>query len=482
MPEDPLIGNLLGQYRIESIIGKGGMATVYRGIQVAVNRVVAVKVLPGSFMHDDTFMSRFRQEAEVAAQLEHIRILPVYDYGEDNGTPYIVMRYIDGGTLRQLTKTGPLGPEDTVRIVDQVAEALDYAHARYIVHRDLKPSNIMLDSDKNTYLADFGTAKLRDRSAQLTGSGVVGTPAYMAPEQSMPGQVTSLVDIYALGVTLFEMITGQVPYSADTPIVQILMHIQHPVPSLLEYNRSVSPEVDAVVKRAMAKRPEDRFSKATDLAKALSVAVTASGGWHTDTRALSPVLAVGHSPASPALVEEEEVSEAPPISDRSARSALAALDPRGTEAVPESEALVDINELDAAYRAEVEEDSASAVTREVIHYPGRRSGMASIPALITNEGHRFEITSSNTLIGRADPKKGIFVDIDLTEIDTRKRTSRTHARILERDDQYIIWDLHSLNGTFVNGRRIQEGGRQAIGDGDVLQFGKDGGVTLIFEW
>ncbi len=492
---DPLIGTLLGQYRIESVLGKGGMATVYRGIQVAVNRVVAIKVLPGSFMHDETFMTRFRQEAEVAAQLEHIRILPIYDYGEQDGIPYIVMRYIYGGTLRDLTQQGPLTPDTTLHIVSQVAEALDYAHSRRVIHRDLKPSNIMLDMEANVYLTDFGTAKLRDRSAQLTGSGIVGTPAYMAPEQSMPGRLTPAVDIYALGVTLFEMITGHVPYAADTPIVQILMHIQHPVPSLLEYNPTVHPQVDEILKRAMAKRPEDRYSKATELTDALSNAIATTGGWSIDTPVRVPVpdrtgdtnlqtpsgtLKVRPHSEQPAGEEETPIV---PLYGGSVQ-----FDGPGVSSAPEKS-------TGAAGRPspyDYDRQQSSGLTGndavgDSIKLPWSKSARAAWgpavgtrPMLVAQSGRVYELVTSNVLIGRSDPRKGIFVDIDLSDMDIKKRCSRSHARILERDGVFYIWDLHSMNGTYLNGRRMVEGGRQMIEDGDVIQFGKDG-VTLIFQ-
>ena len=276
---DSLIGASLGQYKIVELLGKGGMATVYKAVQASINRTVAIKVLPPSFLHDDTFMQRFRREAEVIAKLEHFHILPIYDYGEYKGMPFIVMRYLEGGTLQDRIRQGPLPWNDIVRIISQVAEALDYAHSRNVIHRDIKPSNIMLDAQGNAYLADFGIAKIQEGTSQLTGSGIVGTPAYMAPEQSEPGPPAPSMDIYALGVTLFEMITGHVPYEADTPIVQILMHIQQPVPSLPGYNPDIPLEVDRVVQRAMAKSPSERYQSAGELAQALVTATSASGGW-----------------------------------------------------------------------------------------------------------------------------------------------------------------------------------------------------------
>ena len=293
---DPLIGADLGQYHVLEQVGKGGMATVYKATQSTINRIVAIKVLPRSFLHDDTFMQRFLREAKLFASLEHFHILPIYDYGEYDGMPFIVMRYLDGGTLQTRIKQGPLSPDETVRIIRQVADALDFAHSHGVIHRDIKPSNIMLDRQGNAYLTDFGIAKMGEGTSQLTGSGIVGTPAYMAPEQTKQGPPTPAADVYALGVTLFEMITGQVPFSADTPIAQILMHLQDPVPSLREASPGIPPELDAILQKAMAKSPRDRYEKASDLAKDLE-RVRAAGGWSwTSGAAFSGAQTIQYSP------------------------------------------------------------------------------------------------------------------------------------------------------------------------------------------
>jgi formylglycine-generating enzyme required for sulfatase activity/tRNA A-37 threonylcarbamoyl transferase component Bud32 len=280
---DFLIDSVLdGQYQIVEMLGKGGMATVYKAIQTSVNRLVAVKILPQTLLHDENFMKRFRQEAEVIARLEHFHILPIYDYGEYEGMPYIVMRYLEGGTLQdRVKKYGPLPWDEILLVTRQVAGALDYAHARNVVHRDVKPSNILLDGEGNAYLVDFGIAKMTESTAHLTGSGIVGTPAYMAPEQSQPGPPLPSMDVYALGVTIFEMMTGQQPYRAETPIAQIMMHIQNPIPSLQDFDTAIPPEVDEVVGRALAKDPAERYASAGELAHALEAAVASAGGWES---------------------------------------------------------------------------------------------------------------------------------------------------------------------------------------------------------
>ncbi len=314
---DALIGVLLdNQYQIVELLGKGGMASVYKATQKSINRNVAVKVLPRSFLHDDTFMQRFQQEAELIARLEHFHILPIYAYGDYDGMPYIVMRYMGGGTLSQLIERGPLPWDEIARMTGQIGGALDYAHSRNVIHRDIKPSNVLLDSEGNGYLADFGIARMAETTAHLTGSGIIGTPAYMAPEQSRPGPPTLSVDIYAMGVTVFEMITGSQPYRADTPIAQILMHVQSPIPALRAYNPSIPDGVQAVIDRAMAKEPEERFATARELAQALEAAIQHGGGWSTDATIID---APRGAPVAPYAPTYEGPKQAPATNVAGAR-------------------------------------------------------------------------------------------------------------------------------------------------------------------
>jgi formylglycine-generating enzyme required for sulfatase activity/predicted Ser/Thr protein kinase len=284
---DPLIGTSLGGCDILELLGKGGMATVYKAHQRSINRTVAVKVLPRILAHDATFMQRFRQEAEVVARLEHVHILPVYDYGEHESMPYIVMRYLEGGTVQDRLKQTPLPWDDVLHITSQVADALDYAHSKGVFHRDIKPSNILLDDEGNAYVADFGIAKMSEGTSHLTGSGIIGTPAYMAPEQSEGARPAPTADVYSLGATLFEMITGVVPYAADTPIAQILMHINNPIPSARECNPEIPAAVDDVIRYAMAKDPRERYQSAGELVRALRPAVAETGGWDWSEEALA---------------------------------------------------------------------------------------------------------------------------------------------------------------------------------------------------
>lgn len=275
---DQLIGTTLGQYEIQALLGKGGMSTVYRAYHRAMDRTVALKVLPREFMHDDTFLARFQRESRMVARLEHLHILPVYDVGETDGVPYIAMRYLDGGTLDDLIDAGLPDISIIVRLVGQIAEALDYAHSRGIIHRDLKPSNVLLDKDGNAYLADFGVARTLQQHDNLTGSRIIGTPPYVAPEMVRKGeQVTGSVDIYGLGIITYQMLTGEPPYIDDDPMAVLMAHVLEPIPSARDFDPNIPLPVDLVIQRCLAKTPKARYLTATEYATALAEAVHSDG-------------------------------------------------------------------------------------------------------------------------------------------------------------------------------------------------------------
>lgn len=270
-----LTGKTLGQYAISRQLGQGGMATVYLAEQTSIGRQVALKIMPAYFMHDPTFLERFNQEVQVIAKLQHPRILPVYDFGEFEGQPYIVMAYMSGGTLSdRIKQDGPMPLDEVVQIVKQIAEGLDHAHKAGIIHRDFKPSNVLLDDSGNAYLADFGIAKVSESTAQLTGSGIVGTPTYMAPEMADQGVVSPSIDIYALGVTIYEMLTGQYPYVGDTPLRVMMAHVNNPIPDVLATRPNLPVGVSEVLRRAMAKNPGARYTTAAELVAALEAAAS----------------------------------------------------------------------------------------------------------------------------------------------------------------------------------------------------------------
>jgi len=262
----------IGRYEVEEEIGRGGMATVFKAYDPRFERHIAIKVLPPEFMHDTEFRARFNREAKTIAALEHPAIVPVYDYGEDAGLLYLVMRYMPGGSLADRLEQGPLSIEESAEILQRLGSALDRAHSEGIIHRDLKPSNILFDQYGDAFLADFGIVRLTTSDSNLTASGsLVGTPTYMSPEQVYGDkELDGRSDIYALGVILFQMLTGHLPYEADTPAKMMMKHILEPVPQILSNRPDLPPEAEEVVSRALAKERDQRFASAADLNAALS--------------------------------------------------------------------------------------------------------------------------------------------------------------------------------------------------------------------
>ncbi|MBN2085610.1 MAG: serine/threonine protein kinase [Anaerolineales bacterium] len=261
----------IARYEILREIGRGGMATVYLARDPNFQREVAVKVLPREAMHDSTLYQRFQREARTIASLEHPAIVPVHDFGEEDGQPFLVQRYLSGGSLSARIKAGPLPIAEAAKVLIRIGGALDAAHAKGIVHRDLKPANILFDQYGEAYLSDFGIAQLSESTSPLTGSAILGTPAYMSPEQIRgDGKVDGRADIYALGIVLFEMLTGKTPFKADTPAQMMMMHLANPTPRLPEEKTDLPDTINGVLIRAMAKDPELRFQKASELGSVIS--------------------------------------------------------------------------------------------------------------------------------------------------------------------------------------------------------------------
>lgn len=260
----------VGRYKIKSELGRGGMASVYRAHDPSFNREVAIKVLPRELMHNLLTRSRFKRELKLIASLEHPAIVPVYDVGDDESQPYFVMRYMSGGSLADMIKKGKFSLKDAALIIERLASALDYAHARKIIHRDIKPDNVLFDGSNNPYLSDFGVAKLTESSITATGDEVIGTPAYISPEQARGERVDPRADIYGLGAILYEMLTGERPYGAETVIGLALQHVNDPIPDILKARPDLPPEVDTIIKTALAKDKDKRYATAMTLARALN--------------------------------------------------------------------------------------------------------------------------------------------------------------------------------------------------------------------
>ena len=260
----------IGRYEILEEIGRGGMAVVYRAHDPLFERDVAVKAVLYAYQ-DEVSRKRFARESKFVAGLEHPFIVPVYDFGEHENQPFLVMRYLKGGTLKERLESGPLSLAATTNIINRLAQALDHAHSKSIIHRDLKPGNVLFDQYENAYLSDFGIARLIDSATMsLTGSGVIGTPAYMSPEQIYGnGPIDGRSDIYSLGVLLYLMLTGQTPFDADTPARIMMQHLLDRIPEIRSYRPDLPPAMADIVAQTLAKEPAERFPNALALANAL---------------------------------------------------------------------------------------------------------------------------------------------------------------------------------------------------------------------
>ena len=288
-------GQTIGAYRIIHQIGQGGMATVYKVYHAAMDRYVAIKVLPRQLAESPEFTGRFQQEARIIANLEHAHILPVHDYGEADGVTYLVMRFMDAGTLKEKMQAGALPINGVDRLFTQLADALEYAHTKGVIHRDLKPSNVLVDARGSVFLTDFGIAKLLESSSQFTGTGaMVGTPAYMSPEQAQGTKVDQRTDIYALGIILYEMVTGRVPFEAETPLAVILKHLNEPLPLPSVVKPDISSSIERILLKALAKNPEDRYATVHEFVDAWKNALS-----EADTlRVVAPPVIISPTPGA----------------------------------------------------------------------------------------------------------------------------------------------------------------------------------------
>lgn len=268
-----LAGRELDGYLLEEEVGRGGMAWVWRARHQVLGRPAALKILAPELARDERFVERFLREARAAAQLEHPNIVPIYETGEADGYHFIAMKLLEGRTLREGIERGPTPPEEVSLILGQVAEALDYAHSRGFVHRDIKPGNIMIDDRFNVTLTDFGIARAAD-DMSITATGLlVGTPAYMAPEQAQGLPASPRSDIYALGILAYELLTGATPFGDRTPHAIILAHLHEPPQPAHERSDGIDPALSAVVEQALAKQPEERYATAGEFAQSFAGAL-----------------------------------------------------------------------------------------------------------------------------------------------------------------------------------------------------------------
>ena len=303
---DPRIGTELAGYRIEALLGRGGMSVVYRARDLALERRVALKLIAPELAEDERFRERFLKESKIAASIDHTNVIPIYEAGETDGLLYIAMRYVEGTDLKNLLeREGPLEPARTLTILGQVASALDAARfAHGLVHRDVKPGNILLASEpgaepgssaEHVYLSDFGLSKHTADQRTLTEAGqFLGTIDYVAPEQIEEGPIDGRVDVYSLGCVLYECLTGEVPYRRESKMALLYAHLQEPPPSAAALRPDLPAGIDGVIGKALAKSPDDRYPTCRELIVAARAELEAIGEQH-------PAL-VGPAPARPLLL------------------------------------------------------------------------------------------------------------------------------------------------------------------------------------
>jgi serine/threonine-protein kinase len=301
--EDSLLGLQLDEYRLEGLLGRGGMASVYRAHDTRLNRAVAIKVIGAPLRGDPAQMARFEREARAVAQLSHTNIVSIYRYGESGGLLYIAMQFVEGADLAALLATyrqdrQHIPAEDAAGIVRQLGRALDYAHSRGVIHRDVKPSNIMLDREGRVVLTDFGLALLADLGTQ---GEAFGSPRYLAPEQAASsGGAVPASDLYSAGVVLYEMFTGRVPFDGEQALQIVHQHVHSPPPSPRGLRPAISPALESVLLRALNKRPEDRFPSGAALSAALEATLSSA---NLEAATLRPPGYPGQTPLTERIAE-----------------------------------------------------------------------------------------------------------------------------------------------------------------------------------
>jgi len=325
-----VVGESVGPYRLVEQLGQGGMATVYKAYHATLDRYVAIKALHPAFSQDPNFLTRFQREAQVVARLEHPNIVPIYDYAEHEGRPYLVMKFIEGETLKARLKRGPIDRGEVNLVIESVGAALSYAHEKGILHRDVKPSNVLIAKDGRIYLADFGLARMAEAGESTISSDMMlGTPQYISPEQAQGRRdLDAGTDIYSFGILIYELMVGKVPYSADTPYSIIHDHIFSPLPVPRSIKPEISPSEERVILKALAKDRLDRFNAISSLMDAWKKAGLEDGqvdsGLSADLPADSTLVGENLTIAQQPLIVPPEKSESVDISSAPVEAAIKA--------------------------------------------------------------------------------------------------------------------------------------------------------------
>ena len=452
-----LVGKSLGQFQIVERIGAGGMAMVFKAYQPTLDRHVAIKVLPALYARDPIFVKRFEQEARSVARLAHPNIVRIHDFGEQDNITYIVMEYVDGGTLKDRLKH-PLPVTEAADFIIQAAEGLECAHRNGIIHRDVKPANILLRKDGYLLLSDFGIAKILEGTTNLTRAGTgIGTPQYMSPEQGTGKMVDRRSDIYSLGIVMFHCLTGHVPFTADSPLSITLKHMNEPLPISRLAAENVPRPIIQVVQKMTDKQQQNRYQTTEDVVEALTRALAASN------LSLSRVYRGGLAPlplvaSTPKGNSAEPMSNGNPAtgnpqasSDRQAAVSLTCFRCAATNPSPRLFCTTCGDDL-SNRRAQSDTylvNGRPVLTRLTIH-----SGAM--------KGRSYRFHQDVTTIGRINGNDLVI---------SGRTVSRRHARLWFADGNWYLEDVGSANGTLVNNVRIHQ--PVLLHDNDVVNFGDE---------
>ncbi|HEY4037062.1 MAG TPA: protein kinase [Ktedonobacteraceae bacterium] len=451
-----LVGRSLGQFRIAERIGSGGMAMVFKAYQPTLDRYVAIKVLPAHYARDPVFVKRFEREARSVARLAHPNIVQIHDFGEQDNITYIVMEYVDGGTLKDRLKR-PLPAAEAVDFIIQAAEGLECAHRNGIVHRDVKPANILVRKDGHLLLTDFGIAKILEGTTNLTRVGTgIGTPQYMSPEQGTGQMVDRRSDIYSLGIVLFHCLTGRVPFTADSPLTITLKHMNDPLPVDKLKAEGIPAPIIQVVEKMVAKQQQDRYQTAEEVVGVLTRALAASNlslprGYRGGLASFTPVSPVSGSSASGPLSSNDNASNSQLSLNGQSVVSLTCF--RCCAANP-STRLFCTSCGDDLSNQRAGLDTYLVNGRPVLARLTIQSGPM--------KGRSYRFHQDMTTVGRTNGNDLVISGLTV---------SRRHARLWFSEGNWYLEDVGSANGTLVNNVRIYQA--VLLHDGDVVNFGDE---------
>lgn len=466
-----LVGKSLDKFRIVERIGAGGMATVFKAYQPNLDRYVAVKVLPSYHARDPIFVKRFVQEARSVAKLAHPNIVQIHDFGEQENITFIVMEYVDGGTLKDRLKRTLSIPE-AVDFMIQAAEGLDCAHRHGIIHRDVKPANMLLRKDGYLLLSDFGIAKILEGTTNLTRAGTgIGTPQYMSPEQGTGQPVDRRSDIYSLGIVLFHCLTGRVPFNAENPLSITVKHINDPLPVENMRQANVPQPIEQVVIKMTEKIPQNRYQSTDELIAALTRALSdshmtmprpwrsgiVSAAPFTQEQQPAPFPNLGSNVSAPVgpsqPLRTPDISQ--PLADSGQPIPVTQICFRCGAANPTSRLYCTSCGYELSDRRKDADHFLGTNNRPVIAQLTIQQGPMA--------GHTYRFHQDVTTIGRTNGNDLII---------SGRTVSRRHARLWFAEGRWYLQDLQSANGTFVNTGRIYQQ-PVALNDNDMINFGDE---------